>query len=268
MTNVTQEQDFLLGRECALAASSIGSGLTLLRKYDFVRHAYGTQAFFMLSVGIERLLKIIVIYDYRRKNNNIFPSNGVLKKSGHNIKSLYKYSINVAEELNLLKLYETLKIDPIYDLIIDFLNDFANAARYYNLDSLTGQSNKSEEPLRNWNNSINSIIVKRHYKPNLKKESIINELSDIIGEHVLVSFDSEKGDKICNIKDFYLEGLTVDVKQKYSMFYVYSIVRFLSKLLWQLDQNYFPVFSEYFNDYMIFDDKYVRSKKVWNIYEK
>ena len=55
---VTQEQDFLLSRECALAAFSIGQGLTLLRKYDFVKHAHASQAFFQLSIGIERLLKI------------------------------------------------------------------------------------------------------------------------------------------------------------------------------------------------------------------
>lgn len=264
--SVTKEQEFLLGRECALAAMSLGEGLTVFRKYDYVKHAYGTQAFFLLSIGIERLLKIILIYNHRRKNNNDFPSNAELKKAGHKIKSLYQVALNIANEIGEPELYLELVSDPIFDQIIDFLTEFAHNARYYNLDTLTGQLNSSGEPLSVWNKKINPIIIERHYRHNEEKANFIKELTNAIGDNIMVSFKNEEGNEINNLRDFYLEGMTVTVKQKYGMFYLYCIIRFLSKLLWNLDKEYFPMVSEYFAIFRNTDDVYVRSRKTWNPY--
>jgi hypothetical protein len=266
--SVTQEQDFLLGRECALAAMSIGQGLTLIRKYDYVKHAYGTQAFFMLTIGIERLLKVIIIYNHRRLNNNSFPNNAELKSAGHKIDTLYKKAKQIADDIGKPELYKPIDDDPIFSLIIKFLTEFAHNARYYNLDSLTGHPNSTDEPLRAWNKKINKIIVERHYRHNKEKEEAIINLSNAVGSHFMVSFDNEDGNKVDNIKDFYLQGMTVDVKQKYSMFYIYCLVRFFSNLLWNLDKAFYPVVSEYFSKFRISDDAYVKSRKTWNPYEK
>lgn len=265
--SVTQEQAFLLGRECAQAAMSLGQGLTLIRKYDYVKHAYGTQAFFMLTIGIERLLKIIVIYDHRQLNNNAFPNNAELKNAGHKIDKLYKRAKDIATRIGQPELYKPIEDDPIFALIIKLLTEFAQNARYYNLDTLTGHLNSTDEPLRAWNKTINKAIIERHYRHNKKKEEEIINLSNAVGNHFLVSFDNEEGTGIDNIKDFYLEGMTVDVKQKYSMFYVYCLVRFFSTLLWHLDKGYYPMVSEYFGKFRITDDAYVKSRKTWNPYE-
>lgn len=266
-TSATQEQDFLLSRESALAAMSIGQGLSLIRKYDFVKHGYGTQAFFMLSIGIERLLKVIIIYNYRRKNNNAFPDNQVLKNNGHNIRKLFDQAIHIADEISKQELYQSLKADPIFDMIINFLTEFANSSRYYNLDTLSGKLSHTDEPLRKWNKTINRLIVERHFKQNENKAQRISALANMIEDRFIVSFENENGKKITNIRDFYLEGMTVDVKQKYSMFYSYVIVRFLSNLLWNLDRNYHPFVSEYFMIFRNTDDSYVRSRKTWNLYD-
>lgn len=265
--SVTREQNFLLGRECALAAMSIGQGLTMIRKYDFVKHAYGNQAFFMLSVGLERLLKIIIIYNHRRTNQNTFPNNAELKKAGHDIKGLYNKAIIIADEIGKPELYRAIKEDPISDLIIECITDFANKARYYNLDMLTDHQNFSDEPLRAWNKKINKIIVERHYRHNEKKANAINAITKAVGDYFLVSFDDEEGKEINNLHDFYLEGMTAEIKRKYSMFYIYCIVRFFCNLLWHLDKEYYPVVSEYFVKFRIMDDSYVKSLKTWNLYE-
>ncbi|OAV70984.1 hypothetical protein Barb4_00965 [Bacteroidales bacterium Barb4] len=268
INSVTEEQKFLLCRECSLAALSIGDGLTLIRKYDFVKHGYATQAFFMLSIGIERLLKIILIYHHRKNNNNKFPDNAVLKKIGHNIKSMYDSAISIADEIGNPDIYKPLKADPIFDLIIDFLTDFARSSRYYNLDILTGNTNQTDEPLKKWDSTINKIIVERHYKHNPQKSKVTLKSAEAIDNIVNVSFYNEQGEGVNNIKDFYLEGMTVDVKQKYSMFYIYCIIRFLSNLIFYLDKNYYPFVSEYFSIFRLTDDTYIRKCKTWNIYKK
>jgi len=265
--SVTKEQEYLLGRECALSAMSIGQGLTLIRKYDFVKHAYGTQAFFMLSLGIERLLKVILIYNHRRKYSNDFPNNAELKKYGHKIKPLYENALLISEEIGITELSQELISDPIFEQIIEFLTKFSNTSRYYNLDILTGSSNNSDEPLRMWNKEINKIIVRRHYRHNDNNANSIIELTGAIGNDILVRFDNEEGKTIDNLRDFYLEGMTATVKQKYGMFYLYSIVRFLSNLLWHLDKNYYPMVSEYFVIFRNPDNAYVKGRKTWNPYE-
>ena len=72
------------------------------------------------------------------------------------------------------ELYKPIDDDPIFSLIIKFLTEFAHNARYYNLDSLTGHPNSTDEPLRAWNKNINKIIVERHYRHNKKKEEAIS----------------------------------------------------------------------------------------------
>ena len=105
---------------------------------------------------------------------------------------------------------------------------------------------------------------KRHSK---QKEAAIINLTSEFESHFLVSFDNEEGKKVSNLRDFYLEGMPVDIKQKYSMFYIYSLVRFLSNLLSNLDKEYSPFVSEYFAIFRIKKDAYVKSRKTWNPYE-
>ena len=50
-----------LSNEASLTASLLGNGLNALRKADLYNKGLYYQAFFSLSIGIERLLKIIVI---------------------------------------------------------------------------------------------------------------------------------------------------------------------------------------------------------------
>lgn len=265
---ITSEQDILLSRESALASLSLSNGLELIRKYDFVKHGYATQAFFMLSIGLERLLKLIVIYNYRRLNQNVFPENAVLKKAGHNIKKLLNEAKKIAYDLGKSDLFETLESDPIYTLIVDFLTDFAHKARYYNLDILTGNENSTDEPLRYWEKEINSLIVERHYIENPRKREAIKELTARLEDITIVAFNNERGDDISSMQQFYLEGMTVETKQKYSMLYCYNLIRFPATLIWYLDKEYCPFISEYFSDFRITDEKYILSRKTWGLYKR
>ena len=54
-----------LANEANLTASLLGNGLNALRKADLYHKGLYYQAFFSLSIGIERLLKIIIINEYR-----------------------------------------------------------------------------------------------------------------------------------------------------------------------------------------------------------
>ena len=83
-------QDFrieekLLLLEGSLSGYAIGEGLECLRKANIYEKGMYYQAFFSLSIGIERLLKLIIIYEYRENHTGEFPDNNYIKNKGHKI---------------------------------------------------------------------------------------------------------------------------------------------------------------------------------------
>jgi len=63
MSNLTDVQE-LLGREAELAATTVGVGLTELRKYDFATIGRFYSGIFSYTIGIERICKLVLLLDY------------------------------------------------------------------------------------------------------------------------------------------------------------------------------------------------------------
>jgi hypothetical protein len=261
-----QETEILFAREASMSSMSLGLGLTQLRKYDFVKPGFFYSSMFMITIGFERLMKLIVIYDHRIKNNGEFPDNNQLKnKYGHKIDELFASAIDINLKNNYSDEHLSLLNDNLIDLIIKFLTDFAQSSRYYNLDGLTGRLQKNKEPLNRWNEEINSVIISRHYRITKRKEQKINTISSKIEDSAFVMFTSENGEKISSMKEFFTEGDKVPTKQKYSMYYIYSISHFLVNLLSNLEThgNFYPFLTEYFHHLLCNDKSYVLSRKRW-----
>ncbi len=79
----------LLQQEGHLISSCLTNGLTELRAANVHNKGAFYSALFNLSVGIERLLKAIVIIEHMLNNNLSVPNKRQLKRYGHNIVELY-----------------------------------------------------------------------------------------------------------------------------------------------------------------------------------
>lgn len=86
------EKERLLANEASLTSSLLGNGLNALRKASIYNKGLYYQAFFSLSIGVERLLKIIIITQYRSEHNGDFPVDIDMKKIGHNLIKLCQYT--------------------------------------------------------------------------------------------------------------------------------------------------------------------------------
>ncbi len=262
-----KEEELLLQREAAMSSMSLGVGLTHLRKYDFVKPEYFYSSLFSITIGLERLMKLIVIYDHRIKNNGQFPNNKLLKHEyGHKLNDLFSRSININNESNFDIDISHFNDDALYKTIIEILSDFASESRYYNLDGLTGKAQNKLEPLHRWNNEVNSVILSRHYKP---KKSTIKKIKNIARQkedNCQVMFTDENGGDIRSLEHFYLEGNKVPVKQKYSMYYIYVISRFLADLLGSLEAKgqFYPFLRESFVIFQCDSKPYILRRKTWN----
>lgn len=265
MTKITDELE-LLNREAALASQVLGAGLTSLRKYNFAEKGYFYNGMFSITIGLERVLKLILIYDYRLSNTGKFPNDGYLKKMGHKIEDLVGWarSINQSQKLGV---DESCFDDDLIAKVIKFLTDFAGKSRYYNLDTLSGTGQKANEPLARWDNEICTVILKRHFEMSLKKARMLG-IGETIKDIASVHHSHEDGSIIDTTTDLAIQSVPIEDKQKYSLFYVYQLVRFVVKVFIELElrQKTETSLRDFFVLYHLSDKSQILRRRIWDPY--
>ena len=161
---------FYFRQECFLAKQLLKKGIVDIafsnhNAYKDLGVGYGYSAFFNLSIGIERLEKLALIF-YHSKNNSDstqpikLPKGSIIRNEGHDLMALFKkiesyIATDAPESVNLFD------IDSISNDILCFLTDFAKGARYENLDRLSGSGSRYSEPLCTWENILKKIVSER-----------------------------------------------------------------------------------------------------------
>ena len=138
----------LLQQEGDRFSSCRTTGLTALRGAYGDKGGYYT-AFFQLSIGLERLLKTVIIIDHMLHNSLNPPSEGTLRGYGHKLRDLYSKAQRIAVARQVGPLLELTPGDATTE-IVELLHDFAIATRYFNLDALAAPQ-RSCDPLERWN---------------------------------------------------------------------------------------------------------------------
>jgi hypothetical protein len=253
----------LLAKEAALSSMNLGVGLTFIRKYDFAALGFIYQSFFSLSVGLERLMKLILLYEYIYINNS-YPDLKYLKSKGHKLTDLFIEVRKLVGKYSCDNYFTLLDKDPIFEKIIQNLSDFATDNRYFHLNKLSGH-NKTEDPVIRWDKEINSIIIKRHFNPNLKKNIALQEIAKIMSEFTVVSHHDENDNEINDYKQLTDASIQIETKQKYGMYYAFCIIKALCHL--QESQNHVSRTDIHLEEFfMVFraDYNYAKRTKTWN----
>lgn len=237
MRNIFSEKEKLLANECSLTVSMLDSGFHALSEANMTNKGLYYQALFSLSIGIERLLKIILITKYRNENNGVFPEDNKIRRYGHKIEELLG-------EINLI--YN----DEIDKEIVKLLNDFANQSRYYNMDIMSRGQASSENPLRSWD-SILKLIIKQ-YKDKLfvfKENKVLNELN----KKTVVLIHDLNGELIEEYSDLIVKDLSLQQVQIYAIKHIFVIVsKMVDYLLSIRDESYFlPDLLDFFGKYNV-----------------
>lgn len=245
------EKEQLLANEAALTASLLSNGLNALRRADVYNQGLYYQAFFSLSIGIERLLKMIILSQHRYENNGDFPTNINLRKLGHDIVKLCEY-IGVNFGTN-----------TIYFDILSFLNVFAKKSRYYNIDSMLNADISYTNPLNDWAVISEKILNSVNQKKVIQNKKSLSNMLDSISE---ISFYDLSGKEHSSAIFMLDEWETREVIQSYSVQYVFQIIVKLTEQIRQLERKKFltPVLSEFFALYNTYWKPWeIRRKKDW-----
>lgn len=266
-----------LAREAGLAAEHLAIGVTALGRANYAQHAYYGQAFFALTIGLERSSKLALVVDYALENKGKFPSNKELRAYGHNLRELLERADQIAARRGLSSPKYRMPQSIIHTSIVKVLSDFAtNITRYYNLDFVTGQPNAARiiDPVASWFQSVTQPILDKHYKEHhrLKHEYNARLIHQILSPFSLIRFHDEKGEELNTPFDASKQTAITDFAKPYTRMYVMQIIRFLARLLSELGYASYgkrlgiiPQFSEFFG---IFNnsDKYFKERKTWSIY--
>jgi len=195
---------WLLQQEAILANSCILTGFEFMIKGGFDDRYKGHYytSFFQISIGIERILKLILISDYMLQNSYQSPDVKTIKSYGHDLITLYQKAKEISTTYDNSVLHE-LTNRSIRKNIFEFMNAFAKATgRYHNISNIAKIS--SVDPLEQWKNIIDQIKcedfsesmhsrieteVANRLNPHMQMQDIVENTGYVSGvyKHVLVA---------------------------------------------------------------------------------
>jgi hypothetical protein len=264
-----------LSREAGIAAEHMAIGVTALGMANYAYPAYYGQAFFALTIGLERSAKLALLVDHAVRNAGAFPSESDIRRYGHDLTKLLGDAAKIATRLNIGELPST----PVHIAIVEILSEFANnVTRYYNLDVLTGAASAkaSKDPIAQWHERVVQPLIKAHYKSRQrqKHEQGARLIENLAGAYSSVHHISESGNPLNNLYDASMQTAITAFVTPYVRVHVVQIIRFMSFLVSELGYEAqaqrlddIPYLSEFFAIFKN-DDKYVKSKKSWSIYPR
>lgn len=231
-----KNEKYFINRETKMARRLIDEGINAMRKANYTDDGIESYylAFFLLSTGLERLSKLVVILDRSLNVNGPITASDWVKGFGHNIENLFKEINHITSERKI-KLKYGYPDNPITRAIIRNINAFARggAGRYANYTCMENPQNDSDEPIGKWWNEVGLEILKKHHK-NRSIQQIIGghkkNISLVLGSNTGHDIYDETGKRISKISDTFARSARAVIVQKWTTFYALSIVRWLADL--------------------------------------
>ena len=264
---------FLLQREGYVTRSCICTGLTEVRNANLEEKGKYYTGFFQLAIGIERLIKLALILDYMVLHNLTAPGAKTVRAYRHDLDVLYQSAERVAAA-QYSRIAGRFVLSPLASRILNFLSDFAQGARYANLDSLaSGTANR--EPLIEWSKILKDVLNSDVSKAKLQRimsESVA--LSSLIsGITMVLAHDLEN--KPLSVESALSEPRLQAEANRYVVWHIVLLIAPLKELVIELARKaseinlkhttsvmHIPEMSEFFS-FLLVDRAYILRKKRW-----
>lgn len=210
----------LLAQECDLAKASFLGAFTAFSYIDVGKTGSMYSAFFQAAIGLERLMKLVVIIDHNVKNDLANPTNKELKDIGHDLVVLYDRCSALAGDLSL-DVSGWFKDESLERQMLIFLSKFAKFSRYYNLDEIGGGS-RDTDPIVEWV-KLHQLIAEK-YIPYKQREKLNAEAVQIADSLSAYGFQRWlTGEYITTVDFIYLSKLMT----KANPYCVWTLIRLL-----------------------------------------
>ena len=262
-------------QEAMLVRQLIGAGATAIGQANYAnKKGEYYRAFFELSVGMERLAKLILVVDYALTHAGKLPDEKHVRQFGHDLKSLFAV-VEQVSTTRALKLDYPRPSDAVATAIIENLDAFADAkrGRYANFGALANPQTAQHEPIAKWWTGVAEAILQDRYygKPVQEKvEGNARAVGFLLGELAMVRHTTETRDHLSDIELASRRTGQTELVQRWSRHHSLTIVRWLSDVYRELAEhaayreNYDAFFGswEFFDTYRV-DDEFLKSRKIW-----
>ncbi len=219
---------FLLEQEGLLAQACLCNGLTALRRANLGdKKGLFYSAFFELSIGFERVLKLILILDHMARNQLVPPDSKTVEDYGHKLRSLFDAAKGVCAAHGVTAL-DAFQPNSLPIAILGFLDDFAHpGGRYSNINKLTGHKHQTmADPIAQWGEIANRIM-REHATPKDRQRAQLNGLVASAAFGDAASLISDLNQQPMDVVPLHVRASELDTAAKHA---IYALVTLISAL--------------------------------------
>ncbi len=245
------------------------------------RASYGSgfgeyyTAFFGLSIGIERLAKLILVADYALDNSGALPDQAVVRKYGHKLKELIAQVGDIARKRGITVPHIG-PDQPICAAVVNCLDAFSDASkgRYANFEAIGNPSfDPANEPVNKWWTEVVEPILDKHYRGKRAEDGVKQRaalINAMIGDITYVLHTNETGAVMSDVTTASERTGQTKWAQKYGRFYTLAVVRWLAHIFYEMTftAGYQTGLDSLFGHYEFFQtytvgDNFLLTRKVW-----
>ncbi len=149
-------------QEAMLVRHIIGAGVTALGLANYAdKKGEYYRALFELSVGFERISKLILVVNYATNHGGAMPSERHVRDFGYDLNRLFD-AVEEVSSTRALRLSYKRPVDAVAKAIIENLDAFADArcGRYANFKALGNPQSDEHEPVAKWWAEVAEAIFK------------------------------------------------------------------------------------------------------------
>lgn len=220
---------YLLEQEGLLAQACLCNGLTALRRANLGdKKGLFYSAFFELSIGFERVLKLVLILDHMALNQLVPPDSKTVEDYGHKHRALFDAAKAVCAARSMTAL-DGFQADSLPILILGFLDDFAHpGGRYSNINKLTGHRHQAmADPIARWG-EIASQIIQTQATPRERERAQMNgRMAGIAFGDAAASLMSDLNQQRMDVAPLHVRASELDTTAKYA---IYALVILIAAL--------------------------------------
>lgn len=268
---------FLLEQEGLLAQACLCNGLTALRRANLGdKKGLFYSAFFELSIGFERVLKLILILDHMAHKKLVPPDSKTVEDYGHKLRSLFDATKAVCATHGVTVL-DAFQADSLPIVILGFLDDFAHpGGRYSNINKLTGHKHQAmADPIREWGEIANRIM-QTHATPRERQRAELNgQIASAAFGDAAASLMSDMDQRQMDVARLFTRAPELDAAAKHAIYALVTLIAALRDVIDSLCDSAWaanppdksgvadvPDMKEFFQ-FAWADRKYVMRKRQW-----
>jgi hypothetical protein len=224
---------YLLEQEGLLAQACLCNGLTALRRANLGdKKGLFYSAFFELSIGFERVLKLVLILDHMACNRLVPPDSEAVRGYGHKLQVLFDAAkaICITRSINALDEFHA---DSLPMVLLSFLDDFAHpGGRYSNINKITGDRNRNLiDPIARWGDIASRIIQTQATPRERKRAQLSGRMAGIVFGDAAYSLMSDLNQQQMAVAPLHIRASELDTAARYAIHALVSLIAGLRDVL-------------------------------------